>query len=83
MDWTAKQGGITEIRAPLKIDIDPTMVVGSDTTTTRPSTHKNGLTDRPYFCKFVRTNFVDRACYQILSLFLFNAILQMSAAMKC
>jgi hypothetical protein len=45
MDWTAKDG-ITEIRAPLEKDVEPTMVVGSDTTT-RPSTLKTDWqTDR-------------------------------------
>ncbi len=47
IEWTAKQG-ITEIRAPLEICIEPTMVVGSDTTT-RPSTLKTGWqTDRVF-----------------------------------
>jgi hypothetical protein len=45
MDWTAKDG-ITEIRALLEKDVEPTMVVGSDTTT-RPSTLKpDWQTDR-------------------------------------
>jgi hypothetical protein len=38
MDLSAKEE-ITEIRAPLEKDVEPTMVVGSDTTT-RPSTLK-------------------------------------------
>jgi ribonucleotide monophosphatase NagD (HAD superfamily) len=45
MGWSANEE-ITEIRAPLEKDVEPTMVVGSDTATRHSTLKKDRQTDR-------------------------------------